>query len=292
MRGGQRVTVLDDLSTGDAANLGDLKAGLVTGSVLDAPLVHRLLADHDAVVHLAGATGVPTSLADPVGTYHVNTTGTLNVLEAGRQTGAHVILASSAAVYGSPTQMPVAEDLPVRPASPYAASKVGLEAYGQAYAEAFDVAVTTFRFFNVYGPLQLPGQAYAAVIPAFMDAVCGARPLEIHGDGQQTRDFIHVDTVVEVLTRTVRQRRLSPQPVNLGARQAHSILDVADALQSVVGQPLERRHVAARDGDVRHSRADTARLDNLIPDRHEVSLAEGLASTWQWFSERMSTLDQ
>jgi len=279
----ERVVVIDDLSSGSADNLTDVPVALVQGSVLDRALVSEVLSDADAVVHLAARPSVPRSLHDPVATHHANATGTLYVLEAARRQGAHVAVASSSSVYGSSIELPKHEDLPTRPLSPYAASKLATEAYALAYQESFGLPVLALRFFNVYGPLQSAGHAYAAVVPAFLEAALRGRPLTVYGDGQQTRDFTYVGTVTAALTDAVVRRVTSREPANLAFGTRTSLLDLIDRVQVALGHPVEVRHEPARSGDVRESQASDERVRRLFPDIAAVPLERGLAETVAWF---------
>lgn len=279
----KKVIALDDLSTGSAANLTGVDAELAEGSILDPDLLDRLVAGVDAVVHLAARPSVPRSLADPVASHHVNATGTVNVLEACRRAHIPLVAASSSSVYGAVPQLPKHEDLPTRPMSPYAASKLATESYVLAYGASFGLPVLTFRFFNVYGPLQSAGHAYAAVIPAFTDAMLRGTPVRIHGDGLQTRDFTYVGTVVTVLADAVLRKVTCPSPVNLAFGTRVPVVELARQLADIVGSPADIRHEAVRAGDVRHSQAADEVLRGLFPDIAQVPLARGLAETVHWF---------
>jgi UDP-glucose 4-epimerase len=281
-----RVVALDDLSTGCAENLDGAGAELVEASILDTALVSRLVADADAVVHLAARPSVPRSLADPVASHDVNATGTVRVLEACRHASVPVVAASSSSVYGSVPQLPKHEDLPTRPLSPYGASKLATEAYVLAYGASFGLPVLTFRFFNVYGPLQPAGHAYAAVVPAVIDAAIRGEPLLIHGDGTQTRDFTFVGTVTAVLADAVVRRVSCAEPVNLAFGTRVSVLDLTRRLSSVLGEPIQVRHGPTRAGDVRDSQAAGDRLRLLFPTATAVPLEEGLRRTVAWFRGR------
>ncbi len=286
---GADVVVLDDLSTGRRANLDGVPADLVEGTILDRADLDRACAGVDAVVHLAARPSVPRSIADPEASHRVNATGTVEVLEAvrraaeGRDRPAQVIVASSSSVYGANPALPKHEDLAPRPVSPYAASKLATESYALSWAASFGLDVLAVRFFNVFGPLQPAGHAYAAVVPAFVDAALAGRPLPVHGDGTQSRDFTYVGTVCAVLADAVERRVASPEPTNLAFGSRISLLDVIDALEAELGQPLVRDHQPTRAGDVPHSQADTARLRALFPDVAPVPFADGLAATVAWF---------
>ncbi|QBI20305.1 NAD-dependent epimerase/dehydratase family protein [Egibacter rhizosphaerae] len=281
---GGHVRVLDDLSTGSKANLDGLDGvALHEGSVIDPAALDRALDGVDAVVHLAAHTSVPRSLADPKGAYAVNATGTVEVLEAARRHGdLHTIVASSSAVYGNGPALPKYEELPAEPRSPYAGSKLAAEGAAAAWQASFGLPTLAFRFFNVFGPLQPAGHAYAAVVPAFVEAALDRRPLEIHGDGHQTRDFIYVGSVVEALADALWRRVTSEGPVNVAFGARLSLLDVVEELREQLGE-LDVHHTAPREGDVRHSQADQRRFWELFPDIEPVPFDRGLAATVRWF---------
>jgi UDP-glucose 4-epimerase len=279
------VVVVDDLSTGSPDNLAGIDAvEIIEGSILDAATLSRAVEGADAVVHLAARASVPRSLEDPVATHDVNATGTLRVLEAARQAGgAHVVVASSSSVYGANNTLPASEDLAPLPLSPYAASKLAAEGYSLSYARSFGLPVLVFRFFNVFGPLQRAGHAYAAVVPAFVAAALAGDALPVHGDGGQTRDFTFVGSVVRVLADAVDRGVTAPGPVNLAFGGRASLVELAGSLGEVLGRPLPLDHGPARVGDVRDSQADQSRLRALFPQIEPDSLTDGLRATVEWF---------
>ncbi|NJC70271.1 NAD-dependent epimerase/dehydratase family protein [Planosporangium thailandense] len=281
--GVSQVVALDNLSTGSADNLTGVSAELVEGSILDRSLLSDVVSGADAVVHLAARPSVPRSVADPVASHEANATGTLYVLEACRQAGAYAVVASSSSVYGSIAELPKHEDLATRPLSPYAVSKLATEGYALAYAASYGMPTLALRFFNVYGPLQAAGHAYAAVIPAFIDAALRGEPLRVQGDGKQTRDFTYVGTVARVLADAAIGRVCSDTPVNLAFGTRTSLLELIDKLSALLGRPLEVDHVAPRPGDVRDSQAANARLRALFPGITTEPLEFGLERTLEWF---------
>ena len=278
------VSVLDDLSTGSEANLDGLDVDLVVGSILDAELVGRLVDGTDSVVHLAARPSVPRSIQDPMASHLANATGTVTVLEAARLSGQpQVIVASSSSVYGANPVLPKREDLASRPVSPYAASKLAAEAYALAYGHSFGLPTLAFRFFNVFGPLQSASHSYAAVVPSFVDAALHGRPLTVHGDGTQSRDFTFVDSVTAVLENAITSRRAHPEPVNLAFGSRTTLLELIAEIELVVGGELSRVHVDNRAGDVAHSQADSTVLRGLFPDVQPVEFAEAVRLTVDWF---------
>ncbi len=283
--GVDEVVVLDDLSTGDRHNLDGVDVTFVEGTILDRDALDAAFDAAAAVVHLAARPSVPRSLLDPVASHTANATGTVEVLEAARRAGGPlVIVASSSSVYGANPTLPKHEDLAPAPLSPYAASKLATESYALAWHHSFDLPVLAFRFFNVFGPLQPPGHAYAAVVPAFVSAALEGQPLVVHGDGRQSRDFTYVGTVAEVLTAAVVERVSSPQPVNLAFGTRTDLLSVIALLEEILGRSVEVSHVDPRVGDVRHSQADDSRVRALFPHVEPVPLKEGLAATVDWLA--------
>jgi len=280
----RQVTVVDDLSTGSTANLAGLDVVFHEGTVLNGALLDTAFRGADAVVHLAALPSVPRSVADPAASHHANATGTLEVLQAARRAGGlHVVAASSSSVYGANRELPKREEMRTAPLSPYAVSKLAAESYLTAFHHCYGLRVLPFRFFNVFGPLQPAGHAYAAVIPAFVDAALAGRPLQVDGDGGQTRDFTFVGTVTQVLGEAVLRRVVHPEPVNLAFGTRTSLTELIVELEAVLGRPVPIQHTAPRPGDVRDSQADNARLRALFPGVRPVPLRQGLERTVEWF---------
>jgi UDP-glucose 4-epimerase len=281
---GEAVVVVDDVSTGAVENLRELDVTFIEGTILDPATLDRALRDATAVVHLAARPSVPRSIADPVASHLVNATGTVEVLEAARRAGnPHVIVASSSSVYGANPTLPKHEELATLPLSPYAASKLATEAYALAYQESFGVPTLTFRFFNVFGPLQTADHAYAAVVPAFVSAALRGQPLTVHGDGKQSRDFTFVDTVTEVIGEAVARGVTASTPVNLAFGTRTDLLSLIAELESVLGTHVAVEHTEARPGDVKHSQADSTRLRELFPHVLPTALPDALRATVEWF---------
>lgn len=279
------VVGFDDLSTGDMSNVADVDVPMIVGSVANADEIRHAASGVDAIVHLGALGSVPRSVADPVASHVANLTGTLNVLEAARENGAYVTFASSSSVYGSNTKLPKNELDWTRPLSPYAVTKLGAEGYVLAYQKTYGLPSLAFRFFNVYGPRQSAGHVYAAVIPRFLDAAYSGQPLEVHGDGLQSRDFTFVGSVCAVLHSAVERRVVDPNPVNLAYGTNTSLVELIDLLRSKTELPLRVENVEPRTGDVRASQADGVRIRELFPDLEPVSLEEGLDKTVSWFAD-------
>jgi UDP-glucose 4-epimerase len=198
----------------------------------------------------------------------------------------HVLTSSSSSVYGLNPARPKSEREWVRPLSPYAVSKLAGEQYLLAYQQSFGLETLAFRFFNVYGPHQMPGHAYAAVVPVFLDAMLRGAPVSVHGDGLQSRDFTYVGTVCAVLLDAVTRQVSHPEPVNLAFGTNTSVVALVEELERVSGLAADVVHEPARPGDVRASQADNRVLMSLFPSVEPVPLRDGLTETLAWFKER------
>lgn len=283
------VRVLDDLSTGREENLAGLNVDFTRGSILDYDLLASVTADVDAVIHLAAIGSVPRSIHAPRPSHDANATGTLNVLEAARALAVRqVIVASSSSVYGSNQTLPKSEFDWTRPMSPYAVSKQATEGYAIAYGFSYGLKTLAFRFFNVYGPGQPADHDYAAVIPRFLDAALQGRPLVVHGDGLQSRDFTYVETVCATIFDAVEREIGSLDPVNLAFGTNTPLLELISRLETALGSDLEVEHVGPRVGDVRASQSDGVRLKQLFPAIEPVGLDEGLSRTIHWFKREQA----
>jgi len=280
------VVVIDDLSTGYWANLDGLDVDFREASILDESALSSAVQGVDSIVHLAAIGSVPRSIANPAASHAANITGTLNVLEAARAGDVnHVLSASSSSVYGMNPALPKNEREWVRPMSPYAVTKLATEQYTLAYQQSYGFDSVAFRFFNVYGPRQAAGHAYAAVIPVFMDALLKGQPLPVNGDGTQSRDFTFVETVCRTLLAAAEQRTSNPEPVNLAFGTNTSLLQLINLMQEITGIEAQVLHREARPGDVRHSQADNATLRSLFPEIEATTLDEGVRNTYEWFKE-------
>ncbi len=273
---GHSVRVLDDLSSGDRANLrGEVE--FVEGDVTDTETVRAALDGCDAVIHLAALVSVPQSLAEPVRTYHVNTTGTVTVLEAARQLGVQrFVLASTCAAYGDLPGRKL-EDSPVQPLAPYAASKLMAEQWVQLYAHAYALETVVLRYFNVYGPRQRADSPYSGVLARWCAAVKGGEPCTVFGDGSQTRDFVSVHDVARANLLAATHPGLAwGDRYHVATGCSVALNDVLDALDAVSPQPVVRRYAAARAGDILHSSGSSEKLQQF-GWRAEVTLHDGLA---------------
>ncbi len=283
---GDEVVVIDDLSTGQAVNV-DAAADLREVSINDAGALGAAVAGCDLVFHLAARGSVARSIAEPLATDHTNVAGTLGVLCAARDAGVRrVVLSSSSSVYGGAKVRPTTEDQPLVPRSPYAVTKLAGEHYARVFADLHGMETMNLRYFNVFGPRQRADSQYAAVVPRFLDALRHGRPVEVHGDGRQSRDFTFVANAV--LANLCAAAAPSPacggRSYNVARGEVHTVLDLLGALGAILDVDPDVRHIDARPGDIRHSQAsiDAARAE--LGYRPEGSFAEGLATTVAWWT--------
>jgi UDP-glucose 4-epimerase len=288
VRRGDRVRILDDFSTGRRENLaGQGGVEVVEGDLRDAKAVERAVAGVDGVFHEAALRSVPRSVDDPLSSNEVNITGTLVLLLACRRAGVkRVVYASSSSVYGDDPTLPKVETLPTAPISPYAVSKLAAEHYCQTFARLYGVETVSLRYFNVFGPRQNPESKYSAVIPRFLAQALAGEPLEVHGDGEQSRDFTYIDNVVQANLLAMERPGVSGEAFNVACGTRHSLLAIAEAIGAFLGRPLQRAHVAPRAGDVRHTQADIGKAERLLGYRPAVDFATGMRRTCEYFVKR------
>jgi len=275
VRAGHQVRVLDNLSTGSVENLADVLDAIefVRGDVRDYGAVEYAVRGVDAVVHLAALIDVAESVEKPDLYFDVNVRGTYNVAKASRNINTFVF-ASSSAVYGEPIKVPIPEDHPLMPKSPYAASKVSGEAFVQTFANQYGFRPVILRLFNVYGPKQ--SRAYAGVIIEFISRVSRGEPPIIFGDGEQTRDFIHVGDVVEAIMLSLRNERVRGV-LNIGSGEGVTINHLARLILKLMGrEDLKPIYAPPRPGDIRHSIADISRARKELGFKPKVGLEAGI----------------
>jgi nucleoside-diphosphate-sugar epimerase len=280
---GDQVRVLDNLSTGRRENLAGLNIELIEGDVRDLGTVRQAVSGVNQIYHLAAFISVQASMEDPLDCYAVNLNGSLNVLWAAHQAGvSRIALASSAAVYGDIEER-VDESIVPRPLSPYAGSKLAMEQASQLFANISNLPAVSLRCFNVYGPRQSPDSPYAAVIPIFIREMLEGRPATIHGDGEQTRDFVFVEDVVKAFILATEMEENLGDVFNIGGGTSISILDLAYTLQQIIPDSLEPIYASPRLGDIRFSEADITRAESALGFRPTIDLKDGLESTVEWF---------
>jgi UDP-glucose 4-epimerase len=276
------VVVLDNLRSGHRHNLNGLSHTFIEGSVTDRAAVDRAMTGVDLVFHLAAMISVPESMAQPTVCAEINVLGLLNVLESATAAGTQkVVLASSAAIYGDNPCVPKIETLLPEPKSPYAITKLDGEYYLEIFRREGKLDTASLRFFNVFGPRQDPKSAYAAAIPIFMQKAFAGEDLTIFGDGEQTRDFVHVKDIVAALVHVAGRSDLNGT-YNVGYGNSMTVNELAAHILRLSGSTSKIIHLPERSGDVKHSRAS---IDKLLATgfRHVSSLEQGLAETLDFF---------
>ncbi|MER3445990.1 MAG: LPS biosynthesis protein WbpP [Candidatus Dadabacteria bacterium] len=294
LKRGTRVRVLDNFETGKRENLRfpnlpndtvDRSLELIEGDIRNLDVCREACDGMDYVLHQAALTSVPKSVNYPGVTNEVNVNGTLNVLLAAKEKGIkRVVYASSSSIYGKSDRLPLQEDQKPSPISPYAVSKLAGEYYCAVFSKIYGLETISLRYFNVFGPRQDPQSKYAAVIPKFIQAALKGEPLEIHGDGLQTRDFTYVDNVVEANLLAIKIPNTNGEVVNIACGKRYSILDLVNGISEILGKELRTYRIEQRTADVRHSLADTSLATRLLGYGVKVDFIEGLTKTIAYFN--------
>jgi len=286
---GHDVTIIDDLSTGLLANIDRKNSKFIELSITDASQLTRALKGAETIFHFGARGSVPRSIKNPVATHDVNVTGTLNVLEAARESGSHVIFSSSSSVYGRNMQLPKEEKMWLGPITPYAASKLSAESYVEAYGSSYELPVTILRFFNVFGPRQRPDHEYAAVIPKWIWLAMQGKPLDLYGDGTQSRDFTYVKTVVDIAVSAMENKVTTEGAVNLAYGNRISLTEVIETLSEEFPE-LKVNYLPIRKGDVKESQNSPELLKSLFPKVQPYPFKDALKETITWLRDEGLTV--
>jgi UDP-glucose 4-epimerase len=281
----QRVVALDDLSSGNPGNLTEIadRIEIIEGDVRDQALLERAFENIDVVFHLAAVASVLYTIEKPDYGHEVNLDATFRVLRAAveRKVG-RIVFAASAAAYGNAPGLPKREDMTPQPRSPYAVQKLAGEAYLRTFYESYGLETVSVRFFNVFGPRQDPSSPYSGVLSIFANCLLEGRPPTIFGEGNQSRDFVYVDDVVQALLLAAKSPEAPGQVYNCGAGRRVSLNEVWSVMQNLEGADLPALHGPERPGDVLHSEADISKARRELGFEPKVSLEEGLRRTLAW----------
>jgi UDP-glucose 4-epimerase len=283
---GDRVRVLDNFSTGNRANLGELgdDVELVEGELRSYERVHNAMRDVELVFHQGALPSVPRSVQDPLTTSAVNVEGTLNVLLAARDLGARrVVFASSSSIYGRQDTLPLVETARPDPISPYGVAKLAAERYCVSFSRVYPLEAVALRYFNVFGPRQDPHSQYSAVIPRFITAVAAGRSAPIYGNGEQRRDFTYIANVVEANLLAGESPKANGLALNIATGGSTSVNELVETIGSVLGRETTSEFLPPRPGDILESWADVSAATEALGWRPHVDLKEGLRATAESF---------
>jgi nucleoside-diphosphate-sugar epimerase len=286
VRRGHDVVALDDLSTGKAANLAQVRTKIkfIQGSVTNLDAVRESCRGVDCVIHLAAQTSVPRSVMDPIETNLINVNGTVNVLVAARDAKVkRVVFACSCAVYGKTSALPIRESVPLAPISPYGVSKQMGEAYGRVFQEMYGLEFVSLRYFNVFGSRQDPGSPYSGVLSVFNAALLSGTQPTVYGDGEQSRDFVYVENVAQANLLAAEAKDAPGLAINIGTGNRHTLNQTIALLEKITGRLARAKYAAPREGDIRDSQAEISLAQKALGYQPRVGFEEGLKRTWEWF---------
>lgn len=285
-QGAGEILALDNLNSGKAENLAGLPENvkLFEADIRDLAAITPAFAGAGLVFHLAAIPSVPRSIKEPVPSHEVNINGTFNVLSACRDAGVgRVVYAASSSAYGDTEVLPKVETMVPKPQSPYAAQKLMGEYYCGVFSSCFGLETVALRFFNVFGPRQDPNSAYSGVLSLFMKALLTHQAPTIFGDGEQSRDFTYVDDVAALIYRASQKPSVSGRVYNAGNGNRYTLNETWALLQKIAGAELEAKYGPPRQGDVRHSQADTVAAKRDLDHAPQFTFEEGLKRTFEWY---------
>ncbi len=288
VRRGHSVVVLDDLSSGKEDNLAEVrnKITFIKGSITDIEVVRKAMHEAEYVLHLGARTSVPRSVKDPIETNKINIDGTLNVLVAAKELKVkRVVFAASSSAYGETPTLPKVETMQPQPISPYGVTKFVGELYGQTFGRCYGLENVALRYFNIFGSRQDPSSPYSGVLAKFCTAFLEDTPPVVFGDGEQTRDFTHVENAVQANLLACEAPNVSGKVFNVGVGGRVSLNEVLRELGKITGKTLEAKYEPPREGDIRDSQADISQAREFLGYSPQVSFEEGLARTFEWYRE-------
>ena len=276
------VRILDNLTSGKRSKVPQ-DATLIEGDLRDEDSLERAAEDVDLIFHEAALVSVQGSVEAPLTSHDINATATLELLEAARREDARIVLASSAAIYGHPEQIPIEESDSKSPASPYGIDKLAIDHYARRYNDLYDLETVALRYFNAYGPGQTAGD-YSGVISIFCDQAIDDEPITVHGDGGQTRDFVFIDDIVQANLKAATTDQVG-SAYNVGTGKTVTIQELAETIVDVTDSNSGITYTEGRDGDIRHSQADISAIRSDLGYEPTVSLRDGLEQTVDWYRQ-------
>jgi len=286
VKGGKKVRVIDNLSTGNAANLAHLINDIefIEGDIRDANLLDKAMKGIDFCFHEAALPSVARSVEDPITVNQVNIDGTLNLLFAAKKNKVkRFIYASSSSAYGDSPSLPKKEDMKPHPLSPYAVSKLTGEYYCGVFYSVYGLETLCLRYFNVFGPRQDPNSQYAAVIPKFITCFFRNTSPQIYGDGTQSRDFTYIDNVVYANMLAIEAKSTSGQVLNIACGRRTSLNDLVELLKNLLSSKVSPDYAEPRAGDIKHSLADISKARYILGYSPKTSFEQGIKKTIEWY---------
>lgn len=286
LKQGDFVRVLDNFSTGKKENLEGMKVEIIEGDIRNRSLVAQAMKGIEIVFHEAAFVSVPLSMDDPISCFDINQRGTEIVLESARESGVkRVVLASSAAVYGDSTEIPLKEETKLFPMSPYAVSKRVTEIYAELYTRSFGLEVVALRYFNVFGPRQRPDSMYAAAVPIFTRNLVDKKQIVIYGDGEQTRDLVFVEDIVNANLLASQHADAPGQVFNVSSGVEITVNQLITTLMKNFPDALPAKYEPARAGDIFRSLGDPSKSQKMLGFNVGTSLDEGLRAVVAWMAK-------
>lgn len=287
---GHSVRVLDNFLTGKRQNLHSFekKAEIIEGDLRNLKDVQRAVTGARHVLHIAALPSVPRSVEDPQTAHDINLTGTLNVLIAARDAKCQrVVFSSSSSVYGDTPELPKRENMTPYPISPYGVHKLTGEYYCRMFWQLYGLETVSLRYFNVFGPRQDPQSEYAAVIPKFITAILAGKQPTIYGDGQQSRDFSHIENVIEAnLAACEAPKEALGESFNIACGNRTTLLELVETINKIAGKSVKPQFAPARPGDIRDSQADISKATKFLGWTPRVNLPEGLQNAIEWYRQQ------
>ena len=290
LEAGHSVRVLDNFATGKKENLSEIadRIELIEGDIRDPATCRSACADMEVVLHEAALGSVPRSVADPITSNAVNITGTVNMLWASKEAKVRrFVFAASSSAYGESPTLPKQEDMIAVPISPYAVTKLTCEHYCRVFYKSYGLKTLSLRYFNVFGPRQDPASQYAAVIPAFVAALLKDQQPVVFGDGEQTRDFTHVQNVISANMLAAEIPTAQGQVVNIACQQRISLNEILAILRELLGKDIPTKYADVRPGDVQDSLADIRRAKELLGYEPQIDFEQGLRLAIDWYKENL-----
>lgn len=289
LKNGEKVRVVDDLSTGNFNNIKPFydEIEYTCGDLSDYAIAERVTKDIKYIFHQASIPSVPRSVANPIRSNKSIVAASLNLFEAAKTNGVkRIVQASSSSVYGNSEKLPKVETMPVNPLSPYATAKYAQENYGKVFSQIYEMEIVSLRYFNVFGPRQDPFSEYSAVIPKFIKLIQNGKNPVIYGDGKTSRDFTYIDNVVSANLKAMHSEKIKGGEVlNVACNTRFSLKELVSMIYNIAGEEPVFEFAPERVGDVKHSLADISLARELIDYEPVVSFEEGLRKTFEYLKK-------